>query len=736
MVTIPRYQSRTGAPLRGQAFPQAFGPGYGEGFRDFAQLAAATGAVVDGARTLWGLHERKEAGRASPDPEQAEADEQEILLRAELLRRGDHGAAMDPAAVDHSMGEAAAQLSPAARAIFEQKMAPRAAAWRAHAEATSESLRSAQREAMAVQREVLGVEEYVRHANSDETLGRLALASAVAQRGERLTAAGLAADAVKAGKQALMAEAEALRIRRAVGEDPAKAAGLLARHGAVLGEQEREALGRDIAAEQTRVDAAQAVAKIAERKTGLAEDLEALAAEAETAAGEDPDRRAAYRSAALGLWRAQTAARDAAEEAGWQAAEEVLDPQSGVRSWTAVPGPVWAALSERQRDLVKGWLDDPGRESDPGILSWAEAMARENRQAFGEIDLTSLGAGLSRGDYTDLRGLQRSAREGGAQWSRDRDNWLGNREDSPIPQDGSGLLLRVSTAGQSPAAATKPKPRPKPEIQPRPPRANELPIWFKVYSEYPKRIPLRKDANGRDDVFGLAIAYETGGKNDVVSTGIGDPGGKSYGRLQFSSNDGIPEAFLKSDFGRAWRDRFSKSPGAYYPSRREPSGKQGEFEKLWREIDAGPEGEAFRKAQENFARKTYLEPALAHIKATTGLDLSKSSAAVQAAIYSTASHHSTKLYKEILDATFDRIRDGSIDAYDDVGAYRGQITESNFIDALYQTRREIVLERVPKFSPRRFDLERESALDLLKQQQGNGVAPMFMRNTLPEPKRP
>lgn len=736
MVTIPRYQSRTGAPLRGQAFQQAFGPGYGEGFRDIAQLAAATGAGVGGVRTLWSLHERKKDSRARPDPEQAEADEQEIVLRAEMLRRGDHGAALDPADVDQSVSEAAARLSPAARAIFEHKMAPRAAAWRAHAEATSEALKSAARESMAVQREVLGVEEYLRHADSDETLGRLALASAVAQRGERLTAAGLAADAVKAGKQALMAEAEALRIRRAVGEDPAKAAGLLAKHGAVLAEEEREALGRDIAAEQTRIEAAQEVAKIAERKTGLAEDLEALAAEAEMAAGEDADRQAAYRSAALGVWRTRTAARDAAEEAGWQAAAEVLDPQSGVRSWTAVPGPVWAALSERQRELVKGWLDDPGRESDPGILSWAEAMARGNRQAFGEIDLISLGGGLSRGDYTDLRGLQRSAREGGAQWFRDRDNWLGNLEDPPIPQDRSGLLLRVSTAARSPTAPTKPKPRPKPEIQPRPPKADELPIWFKAYSEYPRRVPFRKDANGRDDVFGLAIAYETGGKTDLVSTGIGDPGGKSYGRLQFASNSRIPEAFLDSDFGQAWRDRFRNGPRTYYRSRRDPSGEQGEFERLWREIDAGPEGEAFRKAQENFARKTYLEPALAHIKATTGLDLSKSSAAVQAAIYSTASQHSTKLYKEILDATFARIRDGGDDAYDDIGAYRGQITESNFIDALYETRREIVLRVKPKFSPRRFDLERESALDLLRQQQGDGVGAMFMRNSLPEPKRP
>ena len=104
--------------------------------------------------------------------------------------------------------------------------------------------------ALALRREQLGVEIYAREAEIDESLGGMALAAAVAQRGERLAAMGLEPAAIEAGKQALLAMAETARIQRALANDPGRARALLATRGAVLSEQEQAALVREIDAEQ------------------------------------------------------------------------------------------------------------------------------------------------------------------------------------------------------------------------------------------------------------------------------------------------------------------------------------------------------------------------------------------------------------------------------------------------------------------------------------------------------
>lgn len=412
MVTIPRYQSRVGVPLRGQEFAKQFGPGAGEGFRDIAQLAAAADTVIDGARTLWDLKKAKGAEqRHEIEDQQAslEADEQDIILRADQLERGDRGQLLDSAAIAVAVRQAAEGLSPAARTIFERRIAPRQAAWQAQAHASVMELTQARRETVAVQREVLGVEEYLRHADVDEDLGRLALASAVAQRGERLTAAGLAADAVRVDQQALLVEAETARVARTAARDPERAEQLLGSVGHLLPEATLAALSERIGAGRDRLEAEREMAKAAETGVGL----EGLLLEAAALAGGEPGRAEAFRGAAIGAWAQAQRAREARDDAAWSAVADQLTPDSAVTGWTQLEPETWDSLADWQQQAVRDHFETPWREPDPEIETMLKTMAGKDPEGFRGLDLGPLASRLTPARYAYWRGQQIAARAPG-----------------------------------------------------------------------------------------------------------------------------------------------------------------------------------------------------------------------------------------------------------------------------------------------------------------------------------
>ena len=124
----------------------------------------------------------------------------------------------------------------------------------------------------------------------------------------------------------------------------------------------------------------------------------------------------------------------------------------------------------------------------------------------------------------------------------------------------------------------------------------------------------------------IAERYESGGRGPgTVSTGAGDPGGVSYGVYQLSSNAGTLQKFLANE-GKSYAGELGTGIG-------------GErFNTAWKAIAArDPQG--FRAAQHAFIDRTHYQPAVAGVKAATGLDLSSRHAAVREATWSTSVQH-------------------------------------------------------------------------------------------------
>ncbi|HYE45720.1 MAG TPA: hypothetical protein VEA44_08090 [Caulobacter sp.] len=730
MPIIPRYQSRGGPRVGGLDYAAAYSPPDGSDWRTLARAAGLAGdvsaAFKKGQAPTGDPAGAVKAGLSEIDTAQAE-------IQALNWRRGQldaDGQAGDADQAELSRQAAGEGLSSGVRAAFDALTAPRVEGYSALADSRRDDQRSRAAQAISQARQALGVEEFLKLADVAPSQARAALGSAAAAAGELARASGADEAGVADARRATLVAAQVRRIGEMIGRDPARATKILEEEVGVLPDDQRARLSREVELEQARVDANQAAAQLAGERPDLVEDLDGFLAGMEVAAGEGAHRIDAFRAAGMGAWRAARAAREAMESQAWAAVSPLLEPGSGVHSWTQLPADLWRALSERQQRAVQARLASPWAESDGPAMAAIRSLAANDPEGFREADLMVYAIELKPTDLDRMLGRQALARVGGVEWSNERNAWLGEQEET-VPGT-TGWLHQASLAPKSGVApkskAAKPKvaaPKPKPTIQPRPPRADELPEWNDTYDEYPKRVPWRKDAAGRDDVLGLALAYETTGTTDVVSSGIGDDGGKSYGRPQFASNYSMPQAFLDSRFGEPWRTRFQSRPGVYLNPRRDPKGKPVEFERVWREIDAGPEGPAFRQAQEKYAHDTYLEPALKYIKQRTGIDLSDSSTAVKSVIYSIASHHSTATSRRIFRETFAGLRDGGSRAHDDFGAHRGLITERNLINALYDKRREVMRKLNPKFSPRRFDLEQSSALDLQRQQWGDQVRPLF-----------
>lgn len=124
----------------------------------------------------------------------------------------------------------------------------------------------------------------------------------------------------------------------------------------------------------------------------------------------------------------------------------------------------------------------------------------------------------------------------------------------------------------------------------------------------------------------LSAQYETGGRGPgTVSTGVGDPGGVSYGSYQLASKTGTATAFVRAE-GAAWPQLGNAPPGS-------PA-----FSAVWRDI-AAREPQAFDDAQHAFIERTHYRPVVAAVLARTGLDLDARAQPVRDAVWSIAVQH-------------------------------------------------------------------------------------------------
>lgn len=104
----------------------------------------------------------------------------------------------------------------------------------------------------------------------------------------------------------------------------------------------------------------------------------------------------------------------------------------------------------------------------------------------------------------------------------------------------------------------------------------------------------------------LSEKYESGGLGiGTISSGYGDPGGKSYGIYQLSSNAGSLDEFVDwlQEKGYWFGAELAKHPltGA-------------EFDAAWKWLANSDNAEDFREAQDKYAIEHYYDPAIAILR--------------------------------------------------------------------------------------------------------------------------
>jgi LysM repeat protein len=129
------------------------------------------------------------------------------------------------------------------------------------------------------------------------------------------------------------------------------------------------------------------------------------------------------------------------------------------------------------------------------------------------------------------------------------------------------------------------------------------------------------------ELGGLSAKYETGGRGPgTVSTGVGDPGGVSYGSYQMATKTGTAGRFVSQpDF--PWRLEFQGlQPGMQA------------FTAKWKAI-ATTEPIAFQAAQHEFIKKTHFDLLVGKVRNDDGLDVTTRSRTLQDVVWSTAVQH-------------------------------------------------------------------------------------------------
>src|SRR5262249_41842186 len=122
----------------------------------------------------------------------------------------------------------------------------------------------------------------------------------------------------------------------------------------------------------------------------------------------------------------------------------------------------------------------------------------------------------------------------------------------------------------------------------------------------------------------LSEKYESGGRGPAtVSTGVGDPGGVSYGTYQLASKIGRADEFVR----KFYPDEFKGLKGG-----------APEFTKKWKEL-AASNSDGLRKNEHQFIKETHYEPQVRKLIKELGLDVKKRSAVFRDVVWSTAVQH-------------------------------------------------------------------------------------------------
>ena len=125
----------------------------------------------------------------------------------------------------------------------------------------------------------------------------------------------------------------------------------------------------------------------------------------------------------------------------------------------------------------------------------------------------------------------------------------------------------------------------------------------------------------------LSAKYETGGRGPgTVSTGVGDPGGVSYGSYQMATKMGTVARFVGQP-GFPWAKDFQGLvPGT------------AQFTAVWKRI-AAAQTDDFQHAQHAYIKATHYDVLCAKVLSENKVDINTRTRAVQDVIWSTAVQH-------------------------------------------------------------------------------------------------
>lgn len=167
--------------------------------------------------------------------------------------------------------------------------------------------------------------------------------------------------------------------------------------------------------------------------------------------------------------------------------------------------------------------------------------------------------------------------------------------------------------------------------------------------------------NPDDGISALSKKYEVGnGGPGTISSGKGDPGGKSYGSWQLSSNAGTLDAFVKQAQGEIG-EQLRKYPIT-----------SSDFDKAWKMIaEQDPKG--FEKMQYDFLYKSNFLPVLNHAN-SLGIDTSLTT--IKNVLWSQSIQHGLEGNKKILNNAVAKVGKNA--------------SPESMINAIYNSRSEYV----------------------------------------------
>ena len=139
---------------------------------------------------------------------------------------------------------------------------------------------------------------------------------------------------------------------------------------------------------------------------------------------------------------------------------------------------------------------------------------------------------------------------------------------------------------------------------------------------------------GNAELGSLSAKYESNEDPGIISNNSGDPGGKSYGAWQLSSNRGSVDAFLN------WLKGVN---AVYYQQFIDAKNNDGNkfgsnFDSTWKQIAAN-DSSGFLQIQHNYIQNVYYDVAANDINNRYGFDISTRASALQNVLWSTAVQH-------------------------------------------------------------------------------------------------